>query len=71
MPITHEISREIEAIDFTIEEFTVRIKTLIGSSEGVSNKREMLKTHIQALQSNKSRLKLMEARNRVEQPRLF
>jgi hypothetical protein len=71
MPITHEIITEIEAIDFTIIEFTARIKTMIGSSDGIATKRENLKMQIQALQSTKSRLKLMHARQTVEQPRLF
>lgn len=71
MPITHEVNKEISAIEFTIEDLTARIKTLIGSSDGVSGKRERLREVIQALQSVKSRLKIIESRNKVEQPRMF
>jgi hypothetical protein len=71
MPINKTILEEIEAIDFAIVEFTAQAKNNSGMSEGQIQKRESLKTAIQSFQSIKSRLKVMEARQHVEQPRLF
>lgn len=71
MPINKTIPEEIKAVDFAIEDMTARIKTMIGSSDGVAIKRDNLREVIQCLQSVKSRLKIQEARSTVQQPRLF
>lgn len=71
MPITHEISKEIEAVEFAINELTSQAKNSYGMSDGLASKREQLKNNIQALRSTLSRLKITDARNQVEQPRLF
>lgn len=71
MPINKTLTEEIEAIDFAIVEFTAQAKNNAGMSEGQIAKRESLKTAIQSFHSIKSRLKVMEYRQHVEQPRLF
>jgi len=71
MPITKTIPEEMKAVDFLIEDMTARIKTMIGSSDGVATRREALREYIQCLHSIKSRLKIQEARSTVQQPRLF
>jgi hypothetical protein len=71
MPINKTIPEELKAVDFAINDMTARIKTMIGSSDGVSAKREEMREYIQCFQSIKSRLKIQEARSNVQQPRLF
>lgn len=71
MPITHTISQELEGVSFCKELISKEVKNLIGSSEGVSTRREQYKNAFQSLMSIESRLKQIEARARVDQPTLF